>query len=442
MSKSIKQHLADLSGNSVRGLDYSKLASHFGGSAKMRDRQDLRNEMERERVVALDEPHINMMRRAIEEALEQESAEVNGTLPVISVFEAAQEVKGACKRASRDVGLLNLSTHLERRWKAHKEAHLTASDILTLKDHYHRNFPKSAASSVIEGFTKAGWLDLEVGHLMEIAGQIRSQDDFDYYIKEAGLHTNNPYNKKARNFILAMLNGKVGQEDEWDELVQKDEQRRFDEKQMKLPGVKSKRTPKRAWDSDIPEVEEMRSDLSQVGLYYDASVAGSQLNYVDGVENPDEWVMLEGYKDMMSHRDESNMEVVLEDLKKSYAEFLIEHRGEYAVRVYENGEPTNAYNYLYDIIAALSDYPVLDDEDVSRREFEATIDSIESNGSGVIADVVPSDWSKQVFDWLWDNNQEALEPDTDGSVWVPEEAIKEAVEALGFADPDADWDVE
>lgn len=342
MSKSIRQHLADLSGNSVRDYDFSRLAAHFGKAAKARDARDLRNEMNRERQVALSEPHIDMMRRAIEEAIEKESAELNGTLPVISMFEAAQIAKGAVKEASRDVGLQNLSTHLERRWKADKQAHLSASDIITLKDHYNRNFPKSAASRVVEGFTKSGWMDLPVGNLMDIASQIRSQKDFDYYIKEAGLHTNNPYNKKARNFILALLNERTAQEDddlnptifldntggqeegfvtihanepgagvwakdvdgsimgsnweadgpdfayaiivdepglvekleaegynvddsqyyemdesEWAELAEKDEQRRFDEKQMKLPGIKSKKT---AQEGDKP---------FQVGVTYE-----------------------------------------------------------------------------------------------------------------------------------------------------------------------------
>ena len=342
MARSIRQHLSDLSGKSVRDYDFSRLAARFGKAAKARDARDLRNEMNRERQVALSEPHIDMMRRAIEEAIEKESAELNGTLPVISMFEAAQIAKGAVKEASRDVGLQNLSTHLERRWKADKQAHLSASDIITLKDHYNRNFPKSAASHIVEGFTKSGWMDLPVSNLMDIASQIRSQSDFDYYIKEAGLHTNNPYNKKARNFILALLNERTAQDDEWDdgeidpdlnptifldntgdqeegfvtihanepgagiwaedydgsimgsnweadgpdfayaiimdepglveklqaegynvddsqyyemdesewaELAQKDEQRRFDEKQMKLPGIQSK---KRAQEGDKP----------------------------------------------------------------------------------------------------------------------------------------------------------------------------------------------
>lgn len=217
MSRSIRQHLADLSGNSVRDYDFSRLATHFGKAAKARDAWDLRNEEDRERVVALNEPHIDMMRRVVEEAIAKESAEVNGTLPVISKFEALQVAKEATQKSSRDVGLRNLSTHLERRWKDDRQGHLSASDILTLKDHYKRNFPKSAAINVVENFTKAGWLDLPVGHLMDIASQIRNQNDFDYYIKEAGLHTNNPYNKKARNFILALLNGRVAQEDEWDD---------------------------------------------------------------------------------------------------------------------------------------------------------------------------------------------------------------------------------
>jgi hypothetical protein len=207
MARNIRQHLADLSGASVRGLDYRKLASAFGKDVQTRAAEDLRNEAAREHAIDLHDRHLDWMKRAIAEAIEQESAEISGTLPVISAFEAAQMAKNASKKYSRDVGVLNLSALLERKWKADREAHLTSSDVIMLKDHYNKNFPKSAAREVIENFTREGYLDLPVGKLIDIAAQIRNQDDFDYYIKEAGLHTNNPYNQKARKFILALLNG-------------------------------------------------------------------------------------------------------------------------------------------------------------------------------------------------------------------------------------------
>ena len=207
MSRNIRQHLADLSGDSVRGMDYGKLANAFSKDVKANDAEDLRNEVAREHSIKLHDGHLDWMKRTIAEAIDKESAEISGTLPIISVFEAAQTAKNAVQKYSRDVGVLNLSALLDRKWKADREAQLTTSDVIMLKDHYNKNFPKSAARGIIEDFTKDGYLDLPVGSLMDIAAQIRTQDDFEYCIKEAGLHTNNPYNQKARKFILALLNG-------------------------------------------------------------------------------------------------------------------------------------------------------------------------------------------------------------------------------------------
>ena len=403
MATNIRQHLANLSGESVRDFNYSKLASQFGNLVEKRASYDLQNEIEYERGRTLSEPHIDMMRRVISEAIEKESAEMNGTLPIISLFEASQMAKNASQNSSRDVGLLNLSTHLERRWKAHREAHLTVAELFKLKDHYSRNFPKSKASAVIENFTEAGYMDLPVGDLMDIAAQIQSQDDYDYVIKEAGLHTNNPYNKKARKFILALLNGS------------------------------------RTAQSDFSrDVEEMRHALSDVGLYYDASVAESTLR--SEVEDPENWVMIQGYKDMMPYYDESNMRAILNDLQEKYSNYTQNIRGEVAVKVVENGDTTPAFGYLTEIIAALSDYPILDDEDVSQQEYDAQLESISDNGFRFVdEEVAPEDWPEKVFSWLWENDQRSLDL-VDDSPYVDDSAVRQALEALGWAYKDQDED--
>ena len=224
MSRNIRQHLADLSGKSVCDFNYSKLASHFDRDVKAREAYDYQNEIEQDLVTSLSEPHVNLLRRALQEAIEKESAEMNGNLPVISLFEAAQTARNASTKDSRDFGLNKLAIHLERMWKRDKSAHLNASDLIFLKDHYNKNFPKSAASNLVDEFTKSGFFDLPVGDLIDIANQIRTQADFDYYIKEAGLHTNNPRSKKARHFILALLNGKTAQMDD-EALAQQYEER-------------------------------------------------------------------------------------------------------------------------------------------------------------------------------------------------------------------------
>lgn len=206
MSKTIYQHLEELTGTKT-SMDYSKLLRQFAGEVQYRRDEDLAKEAANNRGKDLNDRHIDWMKRVVAEELERESENIDGTLPVSSVFEAYQVSKSASTQNSRDVGIRVLTTHLEKLWKADKSANLTVSDVLKIKEHYNRNYPKSAASEVIEDISKKGYLTLPIGELVDIASQIRSQEDYDYYIKEARLTGGSLYQKKARQFILALVNG-------------------------------------------------------------------------------------------------------------------------------------------------------------------------------------------------------------------------------------------
>jgi len=187
------------------------------------------------------------------------------------------------------------------------------------------------------------------------------------------------------------------------------------------------------------EITRFRQDVNDAGLYGDESAARFQLHYTDIPEGEeDQWAMLEGtQKGMMTHRDISNMEVVLEALEKYPDQVVRARGGERAVKVLEpDGSLTPAGEELQGFMGALMDYPVLDDEEVSRREYEETIDNIDQEGWGSVREDAPEDWAKQVFSWLWENNQTALEPDETGVAWVPEEEIREALDALGYLERD------
>lgn len=89
------------------------------------------------------------------------------------------------------------------------------------------------------------------------------------------------------------------------------------------------------------------------------------------------------------------------------------------------------------IAAAVSDYPVLDESDYSRREYESQCEAIsESLRSLTIEDdgVDVSDWDlfhQAVFSDLWDNDQSALECTEEGC-WIDRETINASLERLGF----------
>jgi len=205
--KKVRQVLANLSGQPVRDIDYRRLANLYEADVAARDEADEQNAIEYELKTNVHEAHLDTLKKAIEQAIEQNHAEVDGTLPIVSAFEALQIAKAASADNSRDVGVLNLVTYLDKRWHHDREANLTTKDVILIKDHFQKNYPKSAALKVIQEFSKQGYATLPIGKLVDIASNIRTQDDFDYYIQEAGLQGNNPFHRKARQFILALLNG-------------------------------------------------------------------------------------------------------------------------------------------------------------------------------------------------------------------------------------------
>jgi hypothetical protein len=108
----------------------------------------------------------------------------------------------------------------------------------------------------------------------------------------------------------------------------------------------------------------------------------------------------------------------------------------YAIRVYDpDGEPTSSFRAWCDIQASLKDYPLLDEEDYSRREHEATLRNIRgelnhANRNG--AYLLPDDAAELVWQWLWDYNQEAIENSDDQGGCPSSDELREALDGLGW----------
>lgn len=207
MSKNVYQHLEELTGETQSSINYSRLASKFADDVKKECEVDLQKEAAYREGKELNERHIDWMRKVVAKELEKETDRIDGSLPVSSVFEAYQRAKSASSATPRDIGVRILTTHLEKMWKTNRTANLTVADMLKVKEHYSRNYPKSAAADLIEDISTKGYFMLPVANLVHVASQIRTQEDYDYHIKEAGLAGGNPFQKKARNFILALING-------------------------------------------------------------------------------------------------------------------------------------------------------------------------------------------------------------------------------------------
>lgn len=97
----------------------------------------------------------------------------------------------------------------------------------------------------------------------------------------------------------------------------------------------------------------------------------------------------------------------------------------------EDGTETEVMKRMQEIQAALEHYPVLDDEDHSRREYEAACDNIGNIGSCFVLTDAADDWKAKVFTWLWANDQRELDEQ-----YPSERSVRNALRSLGLHEPE------
>jgi len=96
------------------------------------------------------------------------------------------------------------------------------------------------------------------------------------------------------------------------------------------------------------------------------------------------------------------------------------------------GEPTPIFYVLKSWFDALAVYPVADESDYSGREYDATIENIESAGFPFVIDEAPDEWSSEAFSWFWDHDQSAVESVDDQGGYPSDDQIKTCLASLGY----------
>lgn len=100
----------------------------------------------------------------------------------------------------------------------------------------------------------------------------------------------------------------------------------------------------------------------------------------------------------------------------------------------KNGSPTAIFRVLKSWFDALSDYPVADETDLAAREHEVALERIREAGYRYVYTGTPEGWEDKVFDWLWDNNQRALDNIDDQGPYPSVDAVRDALRNLGITD--------
>jgi hypothetical protein len=108
----------------------------------------------------------------------------------------------------------------------------------------------------------------------------------------------------------------------------------------------------------------------------------------------------------------------------------------------EKGEPTAIYKFLKEWEKKLDDYPLADEEELSRREYDAAIEWIQCEGIRSCKGGVPTDWMERVFTWLWEHEQGEMENHSGHGATPSEAAIRRALAALEFLEVSVEEEIE
>lgn len=104
-----------------------------------------------------------------------------------------------------------------------------------------------------------------------------------------------------------------------------------------------------------------------------------------------------------------------------------------SIRVFrQDGTITGAFKEFCRIQQRLDDYPVLDEQNYSEREYEATLDNYRSE-MWRLRDDLPGGWESEVYSWFSDNcHDRYIENRDDQGGYAPREAIVTALQDLGL----------
>ncbi len=164
------------------------------------------------------------------------------------------------------------------------------------------------------------------------------------------------------------------------------------------------------------------------------------------LEDADQWAIIYTHHRDSGLLDQSNAAAIEKALApfaeaddpdvvfESHSHWAVGHVDGFSIRVFRNGEITEAFEKYHELAERMDDYPILDESDYSDREAEATLQNIEDAAWRVKKDFdLPNDWVGRVYDWLSHHRSGDIENRDDQGGYPSEDALREAFTALNFA---------
>lgn len=163
------------------------------------------------------------------------------------------------------------------------------------------------------------------------------------------------------------------------------------------------------------------------------------------IPDPENWALIYTHNRDSGLLDQSNSAQIAEALEpftegddpdvvmESHDHWAVGHVDGFSVRVYRDGQVTDAFRAYHDLAERLAEYPILDEEDYGKREYEATVENIADAAWRVKHEyVLPEGWEGEVYSWLSDHRQRAIENRDDQGGYPEEQDLRAAFAALGY----------
>ena len=163
------------------------------------------------------------------------------------------------------------------------------------------------------------------------------------------------------------------------------------------------------------------------------------------IADPDAWAIIYTHNRDSGLLDLSNADAINEALApftegddpdvvmESHNHWAVGHVDGFSIRVFRDGRITDAFRSYHNLMEQLDGYPVLDEEDYSRREYEATLENITDAAWRLKNEYdLPDGWESAVFSWFWDHRQSAVENRGDQGGYPEEGDLRDAFGALGY----------
>jgi hypothetical protein len=163
------------------------------------------------------------------------------------------------------------------------------------------------------------------------------------------------------------------------------------------------------------------------------------------LDDPDSWAVFYTHHRDSTLIDESNAAFIAKALNgfqegddpdvlaESHDHWAVGWIDGFAIRIFHHGKITDAFHTYHQLTTRLEDYPLLDEHDYSRREFEATLANLPNAAWRLRREFeLPEDWQSDVYDWLSDHEPAAIENRDDRGGYPTEAQLRHAFTDLGY----------